>query len=252
MARYHGGKQRIGKKIAETIFDISEEIELDFDFTVRGYCEPFCGMLGVYQHIPELFINHVPHLTYEAGDMNESVIKMWKRAQKGWVPPTSCTESNYNRLKNTKTSSAEKGYIGHQFGFGGQYFKGFIGKYNNPKNQPEASRRVVDISKEVQDVIFTAGSYRQFDHLTGYIIYCDPPYSNTECYYKNEEGDMVDFNHKDFWDWVEYMSHDNIVFVSEYKAPKNFKQILKNKRKATSNGKKTKGTEKLFLHKHWL
>jgi hypothetical protein len=34
-------------------------------------------MLGVYQHIPELFSGHL-RFKYQAGDINESVIKMWK------------------------------------------------------------------------------------------------------------------------------------------------------------------------------
>ena len=84
MTRYHGGKQRIGKEIANTIFDISTDIEDETEFTIRGYCEPFCGMLGVYQHIPELFDDDdFPPLKYKAGDMNESVIKMWKAVQEG-------------------------------------------------------------------------------------------------------------------------------------------------------------------------
>ena len=55
MSSYHGGKQRIGLEIAENIHLVSTIIEEHTDFVIKGYCEPFCGMLGVYRHIPELF-----------------------------------------------------------------------------------------------------------------------------------------------------------------------------------------------------
>jgi len=253
MTSYHGGKQRIGKQLAETIFDISTDIEDETDFTIRGYCEPFCGMLGVYQHIPDLFEHEdFPSLTYKAGDTNESVIKMWKAVQRGWVPPNSCSESTYNRLKNQKGSSAEKAYIGHQYSFGGQYFVGFIGKYGKPTSYKSTADKVCRIAEELRDVKFTVGPYTQFSNLHNYIIYCDPPYSKTECRYK-EGGSASSFNNDSFWNWVRRMSRNNIVFVSEYTAPRDFKQIFKRNRKASpSKGQKAKGTEKLFIHDSWL
>ena len=85
MTCYNGGKQRIGKRLSSIISEESLDIEDEYDFTIKGYCEPFCGMLGVYQHIPELFDNHVPKLKYKAGDINKSVIKMWDASQKGYI-----------------------------------------------------------------------------------------------------------------------------------------------------------------------
>ena len=75
MTCYNGGKQRIGKRLSAIISEESLDIEDEYDFAIKGYCEPFCGMLGVYQHIPELFDNHVPKLKYKAGDINKSVLK---------------------------------------------------------------------------------------------------------------------------------------------------------------------------------
>jgi hypothetical protein len=90
MTCYHGGKQRIGKVIAEEIFSISRGIADDEGFNIQGYCEPFCGMLGVYKHIPRLF--GYTDLKYKAGDANADVINMWKAAQKGWKPPHQVSE----------------------------------------------------------------------------------------------------------------------------------------------------------------
>ena len=59
MTLYAGGKKRIGKEIADIISKKTKEIEESEDFKVVGYCEPFCGMMGVYQYIPELFEKHI-------------------------------------------------------------------------------------------------------------------------------------------------------------------------------------------------
>jgi hypothetical protein len=106
MTSYHGGKQRLGKQLAEIIVDTSLDIAEEEDFDIVGYCEPFCGMLGVYRHIPEFFEEEsYDNLTYLAGDGNGSVIKMWKAAQNGWKPPTICSEKTYNKLKNSPDSA---------------------------------------------------------------------------------------------------------------------------------------------------
>ena len=240
MTSYHGGKQRIGKKLAEIIVDYS----IDTDFKIKGYCEPFCGMLGVYQHIPFLFEEEDFNLKYQAGDTNESVIKMWKAAQKGWKPPKTCSEKQFNRLKKSRTSSALKGFVGHQCSFGGQFFMGFAGKYDKTKNPQKAAQRVTDIANDLHDVKFKSGNYKQFSKLKNYVIYCDPPYSQTTCNYKTKSN----FDSEEFWKWCIKMSQHNIVFVSEYKAPKGIKAIFKTKTKANSpTGKKCTGTEKLFM-----
>ena len=42
MTSYHGGKQRIGEKLAQVIVEESLEISEDEVWTIQGYCEPFC------------------------------------------------------------------------------------------------------------------------------------------------------------------------------------------------------------------
>lgn len=241
MSIYHGGKKRLGKELAQVIYDLSLDIEQEYDFEIKGYCEPFCGMLGVYQHIPEMFKDHKPKMKYKAGDLNKSVILMWQEAQKGWKPPNTCSEKHFNELKYNGKDSAEKGFIGHQFGYGGQYFLAFRTKYGKPPIQQKAVNNVVDISTKLINVKFNYGDYKQFTELKGYIIYCDPPYVNTTQYDNS-------FDSKNFWLWCEYMSKYNIVFVSEYKAPKGIEKVFSKKVKLT--GKKTKTlqkVEKLYL-----
>ena len=172
---------------------------------------------------------------------------MWQDVQQGWVPPNSCSEENYNQLKNDIESSAEKGFIGHQFSFGGIYFGNFVGNYGYSTTMKLPPKKVCKIAGELIDVEFTVGSYTQFSNLENYIIYCDPPYSKTECRYYTEDNSRLKFNHESFWEWVREMSKTNVVFVSEYSASEDFKCVYENKKISVSRGRKTMGSEKLYM-----
>ena len=248
MTAYHGGKQRIGKKLASIIVKESINIAEDENFQITGYCEPFCGMLGVYKHVPELFISEDLCLSYKAGDTNGSVIKMWKESQKGWKPPITTTEEEYDKLK-TKNNSALKGYIGHQYSYGGQFFNGYAPKYGKSSNSSRASKNVQDIATELKDVNFKQTSYKHFSNLKGYVIYCDPPYEGGWSNY-NDVKSKTAFDIDEFWEWCDEMAYDNIVFVSSYKAPRGTECVFSSTHKLTGDDRNMKNkqrTEKLFL-----
>jgi site-specific DNA-adenine methylase len=214
MTSYHGGKQKIGKEIASVISPYLRN---------RHYCEPFCGMLGVYRHILEDV--EPSRRVYQAGDMNASIIEMWKEVKDGWVPPSKCSEKTYERLKKSSQPSAKKGFIGHQYSFGGQYFKGYRGIYGNKDEYREAADNVCAIGDVIRDadVRFTHGDYTQFSHLTNYVIYCDPPYhsgSVNKNYYFDEDHNRLVFDSIAFWRWCLQMADQgNIIMISEYSCP---------------------------------
>lgn len=234
---YHGGKQRIGKTIAEHIYEITEDIE---DFTPKGYCEPFCGMLGVYQYIPDLFSDH-KRMKYKAGDINKSTVKMWEKAQTGWTPPTKhITKRAFENLKYDGKASAIKGFVGHIYTYRGVFFDGYF-----PHKQSKikhSAKKVREIADQLEKVKFSAGSYMQFSNLKGYVIYCDPPYANmNQRYYEGTAyKNRLVFDHEKFWNWCEKMSEENVIFISEYSAPK-----IKGLEKVW--GKKGKKEEKLYV-----
>jgi len=204
-------------------------------------------MLGVYRYIPKLFEDHIPKLQYKAGDLNESVIKMWQAVQQGWEPPKHCSEKQYNLLRKDGKSSAIKGYVGHQYSFGGQYFQGYNLKYDNTKNPNSANRRIATISQEIHDVKFTYGNYTQFSKLRGYVIYCDPPYISDSRYF-DERGVRRSFDHDEFDIWCQKMSQNNIVFVSEYESRIPSVCVwTKGKADIVNNGRKASGVENLYL-----
>ena len=76
------------------------------------------------------------------------------------------------------------------------------------------------------------------------LIYCDPPYAGTTGY------NGGDFDSDRFWEWAREVSKQNLLAVSEYKAPDDFVPILEIAKtcqySATNNAKKA--LEKLFIH----
>ena len=127
-------------------------------------------------------------------------------------------------LRSCPTPSATKGFVGHEYSFGGQYFKGYRGMYKNASQFPKAVDRVLQVGSMVSDVEFYHGDYTQFSDLSNYIIYCDPPYSSYNAYY-DETNKRKKFNTSDFWKWVKSMSDRNLVFVTEYEIPKHISHI---------------------------
>lgn len=212
MSQYHGGKQRIGKYIAKIIQNIYEKNE----GKIKSYVEPFCGMLGVYEHIPA-FVS--PKVKLYAGDYNKSVIAMWKKAQKGWVPPTKVTREEFYEIKESKDVSALKGFVGHAASFRGVFLNSYFPDAEKVKRY---SKNVVRIGEIVKKVKFKAGSYTNYSNMKNAIIYCDPPYAGGE--QKYSEGvsfkNRMNFDSDAFWIWAKKMAKHNIVLVSEYSPPK--------------------------------
>ena len=244
MTSYHGGKKRFGKEIAKIIYVVSLGLEDEYGFEIKGYCEPFCGMCGVYEHIPSLFNEDISNMHYKAGDINKSVILMWKKAQKGWKP-SAISKTKYERLKGNGDSSAEKGFVGHTHGFGGQYF----GTYR--KGSPShSSKSVSRIAKNLKQVQFSHNDYKKYSNLKGYVIYCDPPYQVVNRYF-TETDEHISFDNVHFWNWCRKMAKDNIIFVSEYSAPKDFTCIgnLGDVKGGHYRGRKTTDSEKLYFIK---
>jgi DNA adenine methylase len=243
MARYHGGKQLNGRRLATYMLEFLSE-----GATYDGYCEPFCGMLGVYRHMYPALDSDANQKFFLAGDINASVIEMWKKAQTGWTPPATCSESDFMKMKYDGQVSAEKGFLGHQLSFGGVYFASYIGRYGGQIYHASAANKVQELATAMPKIKFETCPYEDYSHLKNFIIYCDPPYKGTTQRYQNEQRQGLSFDHEQFWDWVRRMSTDNIVFVSEYASPNDFVNIADEFSKKAIDGKHTKDTEKLFVH----
>jgi site-specific DNA-adenine methylase len=184
-------------------------------------------------------------------DANKDVIAMWKATQKGWKPPVTCTKKKYEDLKNNKRTSAERGFIGVACSYSGIFFVGYRGTQtfkNGGKTRTVSSaamtgRSVNKIAKMVKNVNFKACEYQDI-RPKNMLIYCDPPYVNNGY----QQSSFFHFDSKEFWDLMRDWSKDNIVVVSEYKTPKDFKMIWQSKNHVMHHGKKNMKVEKLFVH----
>lgn len=213
MTYYPGNKKKIGKDLAEIIYEESINIQNEDGFVIKGYCEPFFGMGGVYQHIPELFKSK--KIKFVGGDRNPYLIKLWKGLQNGFTPPTKCLKSEYYKYKDEDNTSLKAIFLGFACGFRGV----FRSTFNPLINLKLLSDQCKNIGGKLKDVNLQVGDYKQYSNLKGYVIYCDCPYKNTQNAYAIGAVKNNDFNYTQFIDWCMKMSENNIIFISEYTKP---------------------------------
>lgn len=112
----------------------------------------------------------------------------------------------------------------------------------------ERLERLERLQNLQQDTFITATSsdYREYVHEDGDVVYCDPPYADTNQY---KAGD---FDSAAFWEWVR--TRDYPVYVSEYQAPEDFVSIWSKEKRRLFNDRNlsANAVEHLFLHKKWL
>lgn len=229
--KYLGGKSKTCERIASYINTISDDMP---------YVEPFCGACWVTQHIASR--------VRIALDIHPGLIAMWKKLQDGWIPPTLVTERMYKRAKNGAFDDRPhlKAFIGFGCSWGGKWFGGYAreGKRGERNYALESRNGLLEKVPRLKNVYFACIDYRDVSH-SGCIIYCDPPYAGTTGY-------ANDFDSEEFWSYMRKWSKNNIVIISEYKAPEDFNCILRIPIRLdvrTVNGSEIR-VEKLFVHKN--
>ena len=215
MTYYPGGKKYKGKEIANIIYEGSTIFADQSNFKIKGYCEPFCGMMGVYQHIPALFKHHNRKIKYIAGDRNTYLVKLWKGIQNGFIPPIKCNRQEYYKMKDDNDQSLSAIFLGVACSIRG-IFRGTFFPPNNVKHQ---ATEIQKIGKEITNVKIKGCDYSAFSNLSGFVIYCDPPYKNTGNVYSIDDKHSSSFDYSQFINWCRDMSKTNIIFISEYQKP---------------------------------
>ena len=124
-------------------------------------------------------------------------------------------------------------------------FQGF--KNGKVDNMIESRARYYDklrASLSFQQAQIKCLDYRASKPPPGALVYCDPPYTGTQGYGKDQ------FNSDEFWDVMRNWSRDSIVFISEYAAPEDFVEYASSKKQMTLGGGHTQQTriEKLYIH----
>ena len=237
--RYVGSKNRISKHLVPIIQNY-------INGNCKGYIEPFVGGANI--------IDKIDCHNKNGYDINPYLIALLNHVKLTTDDiPEEITREHYYNVKNNKDNFEEwyVGLIGFCGSFSAKFYSGYATNGNNPKykNTPyhESKNNIIKQSVNLKDITFECKDYKDLDNLSGYVIYCDPPYKGTYNY-------KLDFNHNDFYEWVRKMSVNNIVLISEYDMPDDFECIWE--RQYTSSFsvsvKNTVKTERLFLYKNGI
>ena len=245
-----GSKTKIGKDILNCMLS-----NIDIN-QYESFIEPFVGGAN----FTSLFVqdSRCEHLNYQGFDYNYYVVALLNYMADGNKYTRIHTKEEYNqcrdyirgRISHVPFEDYEIGFLGICCSYCGRWFEGFasVTKTRNGMRdyQEEARKNINNQVHTLKGLSFNYGDYKNLK-VTNSIIYCDPPYKNTKEYFSK-------INHEEFYYWCrEMVKHDNVIFVSSYDMPIDFKCIWEKQVKSTlsSNGevdRKTKqSTEKLFI-----
>lgn len=207
MIQYMGGKFRLRKQISSVLKSLRSG---------QPYWEPFVGGAWILQEMDGIRF---------ASDVNQYLITMYQHIQKGWIPPDEVTKETYDHyLQHPDSTDPMTGFVGFCASYRAKFFGGFEGKgrvYNGRYQEtigPRTARKSILQRKEsIRDVKFSCGFYSKAMPKNMF-IYCDPPYQGTTTY-------QQEFDHSLFWNTMRTWSAANVVVVSEYLAPEDFKVI---------------------------
>jgi len=235
--KYVGSKARLSKEIAPIINKMIS------DNGITNYIEPFVGGANMIQNIK--CDNRI------GSDINEYLISLWSALQDGYEPPENITKEEYLEVKNNIESYSKEyvAIVGFCATYNAGWFRRYggqaINKFGKVRNYyDEAVRNIKKQVPLIMGIEFISKDYRELQIPNNSLIYCDIPYKSSAYEMYQEK-----FEHCKFWKWVREQSKNNIVLVSEYSAPEDFKCIFEKQLITSFDNKQTKkDTEKLFIY----
>jgi len=198
--QYLGGKEKVAKKIVEFLESKRKPGQLFIDGTVGG-ASIITRMSGDRLGI----------------DVHSSLICLYNAILTGFEPPSAVSELDYENAKSLPDNNPLKAFIGFGCSFSGKYFSGYARGSIDRNYAQNAKNSLEKKFKNKIGLSFKNMSLFDLD-VEGALIYLDPPYANTTKY-------SVDFNYNKFWDKVRDLSKNNLVYISEYSAPEDFKCV---------------------------
>ena len=237
---YQGSKNRLAKFLVPIIQKYID------DNNITTYIEPMCGSCSIIEQIK--CDNRV------ASDVNDELIALLQYAKSDIelsIAPENCTFEHYadvreNRKRGTNKYSKEyTALIGYCASYGGRYYDGGYGRDKTGKRNIYAERvkNLKEDCKLLQNIDIRCCDYKDFADYKNCLFYFDPPYRNTKQYSKQS----IDYD--EFYDFLRKLSENNIVLVSEYSMPDDFKCIWQKERKVLQKSDRITGekaVEKLF------
>lgn len=193
-------------------------------------------------------------------DIHKELIALLKKAQTAPENiPDRILEDEYYKVKNNRDSyeSWYVGLVGFCASFGAKYFGGYARDSRDDNSGKWSAGAITNLKKQaafLKDISFINIDFREIpkNKLKGYVIYCDIPYRDTTKYSTKK------FPYDDFYDWAKEISIENVVLISEYNMPVDYKCIWVKEQKTlldsnkTSNDKDNTRFEGLFTYQNGL
>lgn len=240
--QYVGSKNRLSKELVPIIQSyITEE--------TKGYLEPFVGGANI--------IDKIKSKNKIGCDIHKQLIELLKYAQTHDLPET-VSEIEYKKVQHDRGLYPDWyiGLVGFCASFGAKYFGGYARRYNTNGSIFDVPKQAINsLRKQSKTEAFKAIKFYNksfldlpLDKIKNYVIYCDIPYRNTTKY------TTINFPYEEFYEWCKKVSIDNIVLISEYSMPDEFKCIWSKEIKTSLGSGVNKNTdknriEKLFTYK---
>lgn len=233
--RYLGGKAKIAKQLARVVREHTDAVNL---------WEPFCGGLNATKALADVGFR------VTATDTNPVLIALLSAWRDGWRPPPrdSITRDGHAAARQLSDNDPLKGFYGFALSFGGDYFCGFTGAEGTRPSDDYygAACRALTRDSAAPAAIGLASFFdRKPAPAEGWAIYCDPPYAGTTGYATG------DFDHERFWERVRGWGEAGVpVFVSEYSAPSDMREIACfDKACSVGNDNTKRRQDRLFVNK---
>lgn len=238
MIRYIGGKV----KIAEDIYRCINKYRTDKH---TEYIEPFVGGGGMF--IATSSMSMPRHFR----DIDSKLIELYQALQSGWLPPERVSEELYKKCKKLDDCPLRT-YVGYACSFGGKFYGGLARDRQTGRDlSNESYKRVIRTLPHIQNVntTFSCLDYKLTPVNEQCLIYCDPPYKDSEGYQSGS------FDTDIFWETVrKWYDKGAMVLVSEFEAPDDFVSIWSKKRNICIHTETTNNTktENVFVHHKFI
>ena len=228
---YIGGKS---KKYKHIIKFLNNPFFDDFD-----YLEPFCG----YCHILNKITNKKKLVI---SDNNSLLITLLTFIKSNINYPIINDITEYKALKKERKNNIKTALAAFTYSYNGKEFGGFTDIVGNRNYSEERKRYYKKLysNSSFQRAEILEKNYTEYSPKNT-LIYCDPPYSNTQAYGNNVFDTLI------FWEIMRKWSKNNFVFISEYNAPPDFIEVSSATKYMSMSGKGSTDLriEKLFTYK---
>lgn len=233
--KYMGSKGRIKDDILNIINKAADVLNID------NYYEPFVGGCNIipYVNIPNRF----------GSDLNKYLVDFINYIREHGVEelPEYLAYDDYYIIRDKTINVPNWLYFYYMcFGsFNGNFGRGYRAMCGDCNKLLGIKNSLRNELNYLSNFDIKHCSYDELDIKNHSIVYCDPPYRNTEGY----GGTGIKFDHDRFEAWAIEKSKTNFVIISEYYMRKPFKAIQWIQMDYGFKGGSTKPIEGIFLIK---